>query len=137
MPLHWISPLGSMAWQVQSNYGQRERVPLPLGRQPHTRAHSSPWGPQLTEEYQVLATQERTVLGVPWKGTLLALAGNGAYIWKWQQCGVGAPPFPSPGSHQAEEDLSGPRLCLTLRISFPSEGAWWGEVVNRKQDPQR
>lgn len=79
------SPLGSMAWQVQSNYGQRERVPLPLGRQPHTRAHSSPWGPQLTEEYQVLATQERTVLGVPWKGTLLALAGNGAYIWKWQQ----------------------------------------------------
>lgn len=51
-----ITPV-SMAWQVQGNYGQIKRVPLPLGRQPHTRAHSSPWGPQLTEEYQVLATQ--------------------------------------------------------------------------------
>lgn len=72
-----------------------KKVPLPPGRQPHTH---SPWELQLIEEYQVLATRGKAVLGGPCKRMLLALDRNGAHIWKGQQWEVGAQPFPSPGS---------------------------------------
>lgn len=76
-----------------------KKVPLLLGRQPHTQ---SAWEPWLIEEYQVLAFRRKVMLGVgrgrgPYKRMLLALDRNSAHIWKWQQWEVGTQPFPSPG----------------------------------------